>query len=90
VTPDEVFGFVRGAARLRVLRVLGGHVTARMNERNVQLSDIREAIFTATSIRPSEDGPNRWVLSGGADLDGHSLTVVVKVSGNAVCIVTTY
>lgn len=90
VTPDEVFRLVQGAARLRQLRVLVGHTTQRMSERNAPLADIREAIFTATTIRPSDDDVGRWVLAGGCDLDGDPLSVVVKVSDPAVWIVTTF
>lgn len=90
VTPDEVLRFVQGAARLRQLRVLVGHATERMNERNAPLADIREAILTATSANPSDDGPGRWVVNGGVDTDGMSLTVVVKIGGPAVWVVTAF
>lgn len=90
VTPDEILKFVQGAARLRQLRVLVGHTTQRMNERNAPLADVREAILTATSASPSDDGPGRWLLIGGIDLDGDPLSVVVKVTGPAVWVVTTF
>lgn len=90
MSPTEALTFVQGAARLRQLRVLVGHTTQRMNERNAQLADIREAILTATSAAPSDDGPNRWLLSGGVDTDGMKLSVVVKIAGPAVWVVTTF
>jgi hypothetical protein len=90
VTPDEALKFIQGAARLRQLRVLRGHTTQRMTERNAPLVDIREAVLTATSIVVTEAGPDRWLLSGGVDIDGMALSVVVKVSGPAVWIVTTF
>jgi len=61
-----------------------------MEQRSVQLEDIREAILTATTIDISDDGPNRWVLSGGSDLDGDPLKVVVKLTGNTTWVVTVF
>ena len=61
-----------------------------MKERKAQLEDVREAILTATAATPSDDGPDRWVISGGRDLDNDALTVVVKKSGNDVWVVTVY
>ena len=90
VTPSEVLVFVQGAARLRQIRIALGHATARMSERSAQLEDIREAILTATNITSSDDGPDRWVISGGRDLDGDALKVVVKLSGNTTWVVTVF
>jgi hypothetical protein len=90
VTPDEILKFVQGAARLRQIRFAIGHPTARMQQRKAQLEDIREAILTATAATPSDDGPGRWVIGGGRDLDTDTLTVIVKLSGNAVWVVTVY
>jgi Domain of unknown function (DUF4258) len=61
-----------------------------MKERKAQLEDIREAILTAKAAVPSDDGPERWVIGGGRDLDGYELTVVVKLSGGNVWVVTVY
>jgi len=89
VTPSEVLVFVQGAARLRQIRIALGHATARMSERSAQLEDIREAILTANNITSSDDGPDRWVISG-RDLDGDALKVVVKLSGNTTWVVTVF
>jgi hypothetical protein len=90
VTPDEILKFVQGAARLRQIQVALGHPTTRMQQRKAQLEDIREAILTATSAVISNDGPDRWSIVGGRDLDGDPLTVVAKVSGNVVWVVTVF
>ncbi len=90
MTPEEVLKFVQGAARLKQIRFAIGHATARMQQRNAQLEDIRETILTATSAIPSDDGPDRWVIGGGCDLDSDPLTVVVKLSSNNVWVVTVY
>jgi len=61
-----------------------------MNERNAQLVDIREAILTATSATQSDDGVGRWLVTGGVDTDGVKLSVVVKIDGPVVWVVTTF
>lgn len=88
MTPDEILKFVQGAARLRQIRFASGHPTARMQQRKAQPEDIREAILTATAATPSGNGPGRWVISGGRDLDSDALTVIVIVSGNVPWVVT--
>jgi hypothetical protein len=90
VTPDEILKFVQGAARLRQIRVALGHPTTRMQQRQAQLEDIREAILSATSAAIGDDGPDRWVIGGGRDLDGDPLTVVVKLRENTVWVVTVF
>ena len=87
---DEALEFAKGAARVRQLRIVGKHVTDRMNERQVGREDIVEAVRTATTARASPDGPGRWIISGGVDLDRDDLSVVVKIDGNCVWVVTIF
>jgi hypothetical protein len=88
MSPAEALDLVRGAARVRQLRFADPHAYERMQERGATESDVAEAVKTATSAEPGTDRPNRWRLSGGSDLDGDPLDVVVAVQGNTVTVVT--
>lgn len=68
------------------------HATERMQERLATHADVRHAVMTADLAVVSDDGPNRWVLCGGYDLDDCGLRVVVAIDGDTVtvAIVTVY
>lgn len=88
MTPAEALDFARGAARFRQLRFADPHAYERMQERRATQRDVGQAIITATQAAPSADRPNRFRLSGGCDLDGDALDVVVAIDGNTVTVVT--
>jgi hypothetical protein len=68
------------------------HATKRMQERLATHADVRHAVITADLAVVSDDGPNRWVLCGGHDLDDCGLRVVVAIDDGTVtvAIVTVY
>lgn len=71
---------------LKEARLVGGlgqfglsrHAIERMRERNVTRRDIGKALQSATAA--ALDG-ERWCLTGGIDLDGDNLTVVIVFTG---------
>ena len=87
---SQALELAKGAARVRQLRFVGPHVTGRMSERQATRDDVVEAVRTASSAAVSDDGPGRWVIKGGADLDGDELSVVVRIDGNCVWVVTIF
>jgi len=85
VTAAEALRTARAAAdanRLRFTR----HATERMQERTATHADVREAVRTADTAVPSDDGPNRWLLCGGGDLDECELRVVVAIDEGEVTV----
>lgn len=60
------------------------HAEERMVQRNVSRGDVRSALVTATAAAVGENGA--WKVTGGADLDGDDLTVVVAIDGAAVIV----
>lgn len=79
---------VRRATRYgRIL--LSNHAEERCEERGVRAGDIRHALLSATSAIPG-DRPDRWVISGGTDIDGDPLTLVVRLIQPGLYVVTVY
>lgn len=68
------------------------HALERMQERLATHADVHAAIASSDVAVPSDDGPNRWVLCGGCDIDDCGLRVVVAIDDGivAVAIVTIY
>jgi hypothetical protein len=59
-----------------------------MQERLATHADVHNAVTTSDVAVQSEDGPNRWVLVGGCDLDECGLKVVVAIDEDGVVTVT--
>jgi hypothetical protein len=87
VTADDALAIAQTAAKTNTLRFTR-HATERMQERLATHADVREAVRTADVAVPSENGPNRWMLCGGGDLDGCELRAVVAIDDNEVVTVT--
>jgi len=51
-------------------------------------ADVLQAVRTADVAVPSDDGPNRWLLCGGGDIDDCELRVVVAIDDGGVVTVT--
>ncbi len=64
------------------------HAYDRMAERNAVVADVIAAILTSTRAAYQSDRDN-WKLTGGADLDGDDMVVIVDFVGDLV-IVTIY
>jgi hypothetical protein len=86
VTPDEALRDIRGYAAANRLRYTA-HALARMRERGASRGDVKNALATATVCTAEAD--TRWCISGGQDLDGEALTVVV-VLDDGVLVVTLF
>lgn len=69
------------------LFVILDHAAERMSQRTVRRKDIANALSTATEA--DEETETRWKFSGGVDLDGDPLGVVVAFEWNT-CIVTVF
>jgi hypothetical protein len=56
-----------------------------MDERDAATDDVCNALITATSTAhdPERD---RWKVTGGADLDGDVLSVVVAIEANVIVV----
>ena len=78
MTAEDALRIARDAAAADRLRFTG-HATERMQERLATKDDVRQALQTADVAVPSEDGPNRWLLCGGSDIDGCELRAVVAI-----------
>lgn len=63
------------------------HARLRMRERGAQTEDVRSAMMTATKAKYDPE-LDRWKLTGGRDLDGDDLTVVVSLV--PTCVVTVF
>jgi hypothetical protein len=87
VTADEALEIAHAAAQANRLRFTR-HATERMHERTATHADVREAVRTADVAAPSDDGPNRWLLCGGGDLDGCELRIVVAIDDDGAVTVT--
>jgi hypothetical protein len=64
-----------------------------MQERLANEADVRHAVITSDVAAVSDDGPNRWLLCGGVDLDDCGLRVVVAIDddgGVTVTVVTVF
>ncbi len=83
VTADEVLKVAQDAAEGHRLRY-SVHATQRMQERQASQADVRSAVIAADVATPSDDGPNRWLLCGGQDVDGCELRVIVAIDGDTV------
>ncbi len=86
MTPDEALRDIRGYAAANRLRYTA-HALARMQERTASRSDVKNALVTATAC--AAQGETKWCVSGGHDLDGEALTVVVVLE-DGVLVVTLY
>jgi hypothetical protein len=86
VTPDEALRDIRGYAAANRLRYTA-HALTRMGARGASRGDVKNALVTATACAAETD--TRWCVSGGQDLDGEALTVVV-VLDDGVLVVTLY
>lgn len=64
------------------------HAREQMAKRQVTARDVRNAIVTATQA--TETDPPKWKLSGGKDVDGEELAVVVVLSDGRLRVVTTF
>ncbi len=79
MTPAEALATIQALTRAgRVF--LGDHALQRMEQRNIRRRDIDRGLLTATAAthQPERD---RWKVTGGEDMDGDELTLVVEVHG---------
>ena len=86
--PHEALVRARAAAKYRQIH-LTGHAVDQMGDRNVQASDLRHAIVTATSAKWQADH-GTWLLTGGRDTEGAGLTIAVAIEAAAVVVVTVF
>lgn len=61
------------------------HARQRMDERDATEEDVRQALRTATDATHQADRDN-YRVSGGADLDGDSMSVVVVIEADVVVV----
>ena len=85
---DAVLSLARAAGQTRQFRIAQPHVSIRMAERGVTMKCISRALQTATEAthQPERD---RWKLTGGVDVDGAELILIVKVD-RGVLVVTVF
>jgi len=60
-----------------------------MDERNVSMRDVLTALRSATQAR-YDDERATWKLTGGQDVDGDGLDVVIKTPTPGVVVVTVF
>ena len=83
----EALARIKNAARYGDI-IPSRHARERMDERHAQAHDVKNAIVTATSADPQPD--DLYELSGGKDIDGHALNLVVKEVRRGVFVVTLF
>lgn len=71
------------AAKLGMFRV-SSHLGRDRAYRNIRRGDLASAMISATSATAETE--TRWVLTGGVDLDGDGLTVVVAFSAGVIVV----
>ena len=61
------------------------HAYVRMDERGASTDDVCHALLTAKGAAhdPERD---RWIVSGGMDLDGDALKVVVAIEADVIVV----
>lgn len=84
--PDAVLAECHAAGQTGIF-ILGDHALERANERKIGRRDIRNALAEATDAVLQEN--TRWLVTGGHDLDGEAVTLVVKLYRGLV-IITLY
>jgi uncharacterized protein DUF4258 len=75
-TADEVLAECHAAGRAGIF-ILSDHALDRANERNIRREDIRNALSQAAAATLPDNG--RWLVTGGADLDGDAVTLVIRL-----------
>ena len=88
ISPQEALARARGAARFGRF-AFTTHAIDKMDERNVQAVDVRQAMRSATTATWNED-EGTWLLKGGRDAGGVGLQVVVAIDGIDVRVVTVF
>jgi len=71
------------AAKLGMFRI-SGHLGRDRAYRNIRRGDLVKAMVSATLA--TAESESRWVLTGGVDLDGEGLTVVVAFDGGVIVV----
>lgn len=61
------------------------HARERMGDRSATAGDVCEAMLTARSAAWQADRSN-WRVSGGVDLDGDDLTIIVDIEADVVVV----
>jgi hypothetical protein len=83
VTPAEALRRARLAGRLGQFEV-SPHARKRMKERRVTRSDLMAALGTTTHA--AHEGQGRFLLTGGVDIEGQALAVVIAIDPGCVVI----
>lgn len=86
--PDEVLSQAHTAGQTRQYRTAEPHVSIRMAQRGVTKRCISRALQTA-KLATYEPERDRWKLTGGVDVDGDELILIVKVE-RGVLVVTLF
>jgi hypothetical protein len=63
---------------------MSDHAMDRAEERSIGRKDVRNALTGATAATLQDNG--RWSITGGVDLDGVTVTLVVKVVGGILVV----
>lgn len=61
------------------------HTQDRMDERGASTDDVCNALLTATDAA-HEPEKDRWKVTGGTDLDGDALKVVVAIEADVIIV----
>ena len=77
MSPDEAIERARLAVRRGHLRFSFHTIRERTDLRGANRDDIKEVIETCSGAVQHPERLNRWRLTGGVDLDGDGLDVVV-------------
>jgi len=85
---SEALRRIRHVARTGLI-ILSPHAQRRMQERNLQLADVRHALRNATGVeRSALDQASDWTATG-LDMTGEELTLAVILRGG-ILVVTVY
>jgi hypothetical protein len=63
---------------------LSRHALERGEQRSAQYADVRAALLSASACRLAER--DRWHVSGGVDLDGDELSLIVVIEDGVIVV----
>ncbi|HET7504270.1 MAG TPA: DUF4258 domain-containing protein [Kofleriaceae bacterium] len=84
MTDAEALALIRRMVR-RGDVVFTRHAQDRMDERGASTDDVCNALVTARTAAHEPDR-DRWKVSGGTDLDGDALQVVVAIEADVIVV----
>lgn len=88
----EAYDEIRRLASKGYIRFVAPHAYDRMDERGATKEDVRNALVTAHRVHRQTNpkwNADRWEVTGGVDLEGDVLRVIVEIEADVVVVTIT-